>query len=649
MIGWKCNYGWFLSTSGKIWPTSLSDITFTDVGRPFTIVTHSINFEKYNGVTDNISTKVVGVYYDSIVDFQNALEGLIGNDFSSLYTTPVGAGSRWNSGISVPTQHIPSIGLACPNLFSFATTTPWTINHFRCCYIPSLKKVIVNNNIFTVTSDGSLVNTGSFTLAYPPSYGNGLECNTTNYYYARFLCAPFFDGTKESFWEHDQYCIQVTLSDSTHKIGVNKSTPSSNSVAVNFWKSLFSDYVAPDIDVPDNPYEPGGDSGEGGGGGSFDDDSDPIPDSSLPTISSANTGFTRIYNPSLSQVQDLARYLWTDDTVIETIWNHIKQFFENPMEAIIGFNLVPCAVPNGGTKNFALMYIDTGVQMTVAANQFVDVDCGTLEIKEYFGSALDYSPYTKISCFLPFIGTVQLNTDEVMKSTLQVKYRIDICSGSCVAKILVGGSVLYQYSGHCAIPIPISAADFSSYVSAAVSVAKLAIGAAVGGGMGALMAGADNPAQQTNQVVTTTQTTETGRNPATGRQITLGTKTTVETRESPANQSSTQASFSGIAASNISNTVGQIITSKPHVEHSGSFSGNTGYLGVRRPYVIIQRPNMCMPAQYQQFNGFPAMITETLSSLKGFTRVQQVQLTEMSATNPEQAEILELLKSGVII
>lgn len=398
-----------------------------------------------------------------------------------------------------------------------------------------------------------------------------------------------------------------------------------------------------------NPYEPGGDSGEGGGGGNFDDTSDPIPDSSVPTLSSSNTGFTRIYNPSLSQVQDLARYLWTDETVIQTIWNHIKQYFEDPMQAIIGFNLVPCAVPNGGTKNFALMYIDTGVAMTVAANQFVDVDCGTCEISEYFGSALDYSPYTKISCFLPFIGTVQLNTDEVMKTTLQVKYRIDICSGSCVAKILVNGNVLYQYSGHCAIPIPISASDFSSYVSTAVSVAKLAIGAAVGGGMGAVAAGADNPTQQTNQVVTTTQTTETGRNPATGRQITLGTRTTIETRESPADQSTTQASFSGLTPSNIANTVGQIMTAKPHVEHSGSFSGNSGYLGVRRPYLIIQRPNMCMPSQYQQFNGFPSMITEELSGLKGFTRVQQVQLTGMSATNPEQAEILEMLKSGVII
>lgn len=402
-------------------------------------------------------------------------------------------------------------------------------------------------------------------------------------------------------------------------------------------------------EIPKNPYEPGGESGEGGGDGNFDDTSDPIPDSSLPTLSSSNTGFTRIYNPSLAQVQDLAQYLWTDESVIQTIWNHIKQFMENPMDAIIGFNLVPCAVPNGGTKEFALMYIGTGVQMTVAANQFVDVDCGTCELTEYFGSALDYAPYTKISCFLPYIGTVELNVDEVMKTTLQVKYRIDICSGSCVAKILVNGNVLYQYSGHCAISIPISAADFSSYVSAAISVAKLAIGAAVGGGMGAAAAISGDPSQQTNQIVTTTQTTETARNPATGRQITMGTRTTVETRESPADQSSTQASFSGLTPNNIANTVGQIMSSKPHVEHSGSFSGNTGYLGVRRPYLIITRPNQCMPNQYQQFNGFPSMISQELSGLSGFTKVQQVQLTGMTATNPEQAEILEFLKSGVIL
>lgn len=400
--------------------------------------------------------------------------------------------------------------------------------------------------------------------------------------------------------------------------------------------------------TPTNPYKPGGESGAGGGDGTFDNNSDEIEKPTLPTLSSAATGFTRIYNPSLSQVNDLANYLWTDESVIQTIWNHIKQFFENPMDAIIGFNILPVPVPNGGTVNFKLMYIDTGVSMTVAANQFVDVDCGTVEIEKYYGSALDYSPYTKVTCFLPYVGNVSLNVDEVMGRTLHVTYRVDICSGSCVAYIQVDGTVLYQYSGHCAIAVPLTGADFSAYVSAAISVGKLAGAALIGGAGVAMAAGAQDAAQQTNQVVTTTQVTTTQRNPTTGRQITTGTVTHVETRESPNDQSSTQASFAGLTPQNIANTVGQVVSSKPFIEHSGSFSGNSGYLGVRRPFIIIERPNMCMPQNYQALNGFPSMITMKLSSCQGYTRIQQVQLTGLPATNPEQAEILELLKSGVI-
>lgn len=405
------------------------------------------------------------------------------------------------------------------------------------------------------------------------------------------------------------------------------------------------EYIPGTTPPPPNPYEPGGDSGEGGGDGTFDDSSDQIADSTPPTISSANTGFTRIYNPTLSQVQALAEYLWTDESVIQTIWNHIKQYFENPMEAMIGFNLVPVTVPDGGTTTFKLMYIDTGVSMTAAASQFVDTDCGTLKLEPYYGSALDYSPYTKVSIFLPYIGMVSVDTDEVMGRTMQVKYRTDICSGACVAKILVDGNVLYQYTGHCAINIPFSAADFSSYVSAVMSTAKLA-GTLALGASGALgPVAVSEITQQTGEAVTKTVNTE--RNPETGRQITLSSQTKTK---APSEITTTKASYAGISPSNVTNTVGEVISSKPHVEHSGSFSGTSGYLGVRRPYVIIKRPNMCMPSNYQSLNGFPCMITLKLGDCKGFTRVQQVVLSKMGkATNPEQAEILGLLKNGVIL
>lgn len=392
---------------------------------------------------------------------------------------------------------------------------------------------------------------------------------------------------------------------------------------------------------PVNPYDPLDPSGPGGGGGTFDLESDPVPLPALPSISSADTGFTRIFNPTLSQVRSLADYLWTDESFFATAWNRVKQVFENPMSAIIAFNLVPVTVPDGGSVEFKLMYIPTGVMMNTALNQFVDVECGTLQVEQVYGSALDFSPYTKISCFLPFVGTVTLNTDEVMGKTLQIRYRVDICSGACVAVIFVDGTVMYQFTGHCAINIPMNSADFSSYISALTAAAKIGLGA-VGGAAGALAAAAaPEVTQTTNQTVT--RTTE--RNPETGRQILTGTVTTETTGE----ETSTKASHSGLTPANIANTVGSVMGSKPHVEHSGSFTGNSGYLGVRRPYLIIERPNLCMPASYQALNGFPAMMTLPLSSCKGFTRVQQVQLTGCTATNPEQAEILEFLKSGVIL
>lgn len=406
----------------------------------------------------------------------------------------------------------------------------------------------------------------------------------------------------------------------------------------NFAKQIYNN------NVPINPF-PIDPSGPNPPDGQFDDQSDIIGDSSLPTLSASDTGFTRIYIPTLSQVKDLARYLWTDNTVIETIWNKIKQFFENPMEAIIGFNLVPVQVPSSGTKSFALMYIDTGVDMDTAANQFVDVDCGTLPIQLYYGSALDYSPYTKISCYLPYIGMVQLNTDEVVGRTLQVKYRIDIVSGSCVAKIFVDGNCIYQYSGHCAITIPIAASDFSSYVSAAISVAKLAVGAATGGAGGAAAAALN---ADVNQQTGSMFSMQGGVNNSGQIQLFAQGGASGPGTQAEPEIKNTQASFSGITPQNVANTVGEIMMAKPHVQHSGSFSGNSGYLGVRRPFVIIERPNLCLPENYQGLNGFPAMITMLLGECSGYTKVQQMVLSGCTATNPEQAEIMSLLKGGVI-
>lgn len=620
MLYYNAKVGYVESTNPTI--SNISVITWTD-NTKFIINTLSTGL-------DDFSTS------GEISDVFSSYEQIVGDDTNVLYAMPMYNYSPSDAYLKYK-AYFPSMFLSTPTAWSLA---PEHSNYRWFLYVPTLKRLFTNHDGYAFMymssvdpATGSVSYISNFSVFgfsyYSTSAGTDIYYNlasVVNYTNPEDLINPekavrlqFFIRNGKNYG-YLKYTNVTVASELVKLFGTSPSEPDGSIIS------------------PPNPYEPGGDSGEGGGGGTFDDNSDPIPIPPLPTLSSADTGFTRIYNPTLAQVKQLSEYLWTTPDIIDTIWNHIKQFFENPMDAIIGFNLVPVPVPDGGTENFKLMFIDTGVSMTAAASQFVDVDCGTLQIKEYYGSALDYAPYTKITCFLPYIGAVTLDTDEVMGSTIQVKYRVDICAGTCVCYVVVGGSVLYQYSGHCAINIPFSAADFSSYVSAAISAAKLA-GAAVAAGMGVAAGAAESvAAQQTGQVVTAVSGTI-GDAPV--------ALSVAETVDRPTG-STTQSSFAGISPANVSNTVGQVMGSKPHIEHSGAFSGNSGYLGVRRPYVVIERPRMCMPAGYQQYNGFPSMITSKLGDLSGYTKVQQCMLTECPATNPEQAEILELLKGGVI-
>lgn len=607
MLIWKSRCGYCSEVPNENRNLDLSILVYTDDNNLFTVNQISKNVAAFNRLSNN--------------DFNRYIEQNWGlGEISNFRNLP----SYHSMSLDVWLDYFPTLFQTCPNLNKYMYDNS---RKYICpfVHIPSLNRIIICRSYHAAgvgcilyDNDGNRKN---------PVYGitDGIYGYTYN-----FGSQIFYDGEYQGKETLSNKCYGDTLAYGTNPLNFD-SVIKDNTRTKAFFKALFEDATDPDY-IPD-PYNPIDPSSPGGGDGTFDDESDLIPVPPLPTLSASNTGFTRIYNPTLAQVQDLARYLWTEPTVIETIWNKIKTFFENPMDAIIGFNLVPVPVPSSGVETLKIIFIDTGVSMNVASNQFVDVDCGTLELKEYYGSALDYSPNTKIMVYLPYIGTVTVDTDEVMGRTLQVKYRVDICSGSCVAYILVDGNAIYQYSGHCAITIPFSAADFTSYVNAAISVAKLA-GAAVMGGAGI---GATESVIEATQKTSDTDYTYSSR----GKQKPVSGHETVETT------SSTKTSYSGIGPANIVNTVGQVVSAKPHIEHSGSFSGNSGYLGVRRPFVIIKRPNLCMPSDYAHYNGYPSMITLPLSECSGYTRVQQLVMEGFTGTNPEQAELMELLKGGV--
>lgn len=391
--------------------------------------------------------------------------------------------------------------------------------------------------------------------------------------------------------------VQVWLNFSPYR------TPFSNENFISFIKN--SSPYSPE--QPSDPFGDGGTSETGGGGGSFDFESADIPESPLPTLNATATGFTRVFNPSLTQLNALASYLWTTDSFWETVFNHTKQLLENPMQYMIALNMLPVAVPQGSSQSVKFLWIDTGVSMPPVTNQFVDVDCGTYTFNPIYGSALDYSPYTEIELFLPFIGLVQLDTDEVMGKTIQVKYRVDVFTGICVASILVNGSVLYQHQGTCAISIPFSGADFTRYVSAVTTIAKAGISVASASPNAIL--GSDTTSSNYNNHV-----------------------------------------YPVTIANAVTNSVAAVVGSKPTIEHTGSFGAVSGYLGTRYCWVNIKAPRMANPDKYGAYNGYPTMVTMNLSECSGFTKVQSIYLNGFGqATADELSELDELLKSGVYL
>ncbi len=374
-------------------------------------------------------------------------------------------------------------------------------------------------------------------------------------------------------------------------------------------KPLYDGSTAYDSD----PYSTGGSSGGGGGTGDFDGTSDTIGLPSLPSLSGLNTGFFTAFVPSASQMQSVSNYLWNNaitdildtNTHLGEKVEALKKIVANPYDAIMGCSIIPVTPPTAGSKELKMYGIlETGISLPYASTRWVQVDCGTLNIHEFWGSYLDYSPYTKTtSLYLPYIGTVSIDIDLIMAKSLQVVYYVDILSGICVAFILVDGSVKFHYQGQCSTQVPITNADYSSVISAGIGLignASQVVGSAVTGGVGGGVGGA----------------------------------------------------VAGAVAGAISQApsiASNVMSAKPDIRSGGAIGSSAGILSVQRPYLIIERPKQSVPAFQNHFTGYPSNVTAKVSDLTGYTEFETINLDGISLTDAEKTELDNILKGGVYL
>lgn len=292
-----------------------------------------------------------------------------------------------------------------------------------------------------------------------------------------------------------------------------------------------------------------------------------------------------IYNPTIEQINSFGAWLWSSDFV-----EQIKKLFNDPMQAIIGLHKVYATPSTNGTQNIKVGYLDSGVPSNVVSNQYTTIDCGTVSLSEYFYNVFDYAPYTDINLYLPFIGIVGLDVADVMRSSINIIYHVDVLSGACLAEVKVirdsAGGTLYQYTGNASVTLPISSGSYMGIISSIAGIA--------GGIAGTIASG-------------------------------------------------------GSALPLLASSAGSLLNARTKVEHSGGFSGNAGAMGSKIPYLIISRPQVDLASRFEKYIGYPANITTTLASCSGFVNVLECHLENINATDSELNEIESLLKGGIIV
>lgn len=345
--------------------------------------------------------------------------------------------------------------------------------------------------------------------------------------------------------------------------------------------SRFNDYT---------PYEP---PKAEGAFGLADKTSEPVDFPPLPLVSALGTGTVNMYRATQTSLREFSQFLWTGNFI-----DNVKKLFQDPMEALISVQIVPYSPPQSDSlSNVYMSWIDTGVQMYPLTNQFLEVDCGTLTVSEFWGSFLDYPPNTEISIFLPYIGLKSLSVQDVMDRTIELRYHIDCLTGTCLAMLKCSGnglnSVLYSWSGSCNTQIPIAARDFSSIYSSVIGLVSTAGIAAATGGSGVAAKAAVGAAAGVSAL----------------KSATLDT----------------------------------------HVRQSGSVGSTPSYLGIQKPFIIISRPLDSTPTDFNEQTGRPSNLTGTVGDFSGYLECSYCHLENLVATDAEKREIESLLKSGIFL
>lgn len=318
------------------------------------------------------------------------------------------------------------------------------------------------------------------------------------------------------------------------------------------------------------------------------------PDESEASV--AGAGFIHVYKIDSQNLENLGEALFSQNMIA-----FINDIYMKPMDFVLSLNIFPCRPTNTSSQILKLgshpvTLENFGVICTADKlnRQFKTFHFGTLSCAEMFESFLDYDS-SAFSLYLPFIGEVDIDINEVMNGSITVDYTVDFYTGMCVANVLCEKVVElddvspHQYSqhsfqGNCSVQVPLGAESYGAMVGSLINACAVGLKGNVAG-----------------------------------------------------------ATLS-FAADGISGGWAPTVSTK------GSVSANAGFCSVLYPYVTITRPIPAENDTYQEVMGYPSYLPTNLGECQGLCVCEDILLENVPyATDNELSRIKQLCKEGIIV
>lgn len=385
-----------------------------------------------------------------------------------------------------------------------------------------------------------------------------------------------------------------------------------NSLTVPF--VVNNEQLAKTGDIKNFPlYEPPGvlENETGGGEGNGDNESDKVDEAKNPDLSPIAAG-NNLYAMTQTELEQTFDFLWDGHnkdilgvTVSEAnIIDSLCNCFYFPFD-ILSHDTAHCV---DGTV-VAAGYASEINSKIITSGYNKRFSFGDIEISEYYGSYLDYAPYTTISIYLPYIGFKQLDVSKVMGKIINVTYGVDFSQGIVTAYISYyyegNKQVFAEFSGQMGIPLKVTGKNTTAAENA-VKDAAFAVGGFALAAISVLAA------------------------PATGGASLVGTAGAV-----------------GAGINAIGSTI-NATTIQPDSVSIGNAGAENWLISPQGCYVYIQRPRTATPENFNKTNGWATRYTGTVSEFTGYLECSTV-INTVSATAEEKNQITNLLKQGVYI